>query len=90
MDFAQTYIHWGNMFSLVGNKCCLHYIYIWSYMYVPPYLKSKSQAILLYGLQQSYVLYKKKTETLPIYFCITRWPLKWESVATIDNQMKVF
>jgi hypothetical protein len=32
---------------------------------------------------------KKKTKTLPIYFCLTRWPLKWViSGATIDNQMK--
>jgi hypothetical protein len=68
------------MFSLVGNlvsnKCCLPYMYSISgleqyVMYEPPYLKSKSKAIL-YSLQQSYVHNKKKTETLPIYFCLTR------------------
>ncbi len=78
LDLAQTYIYRGNMPPPVGykvsNKCCL-------------YVRRKSVGtaifdirisgnFVVYGYQQSSVLWKKKKKKLLIYFYITRKLMK--------------
>jgi hypothetical protein len=92
LDLPQTFVHWVNISSLVGNivrnNCCL---YLKAICIGAAIFNNRISGKFFHGLQQSCVLINKENKILPIYFLVHKKANEISNLVPLwINYLKVF